>query len=284
MSTVERETIIRRVSKLLALSSDNPSEAEAQAAAVKAQEMMLGEAITMADIAAWEVENGTRTVKLEAGHIEYHCDTGTANRRAAPSWDPWRGYRSGRLIQGTPTWRAELAWAVAKAMGARCIWTPTQGKKSDGSFELGKLTFIGFNVETILEVYRYLELQLDSLSVTEMRDRPAIEKYNRETGEYDLVKPNGRYWRLSWLKGATERVREILLEQYAKVEATNGKELVLVRDLVNEKVQELFPNTTNARRRTKVYDGNAYRRGRVAAENVDIGRSKLGSPAKQLAS
>lgn len=258
---VERESVLRRVSKLFALSSNNPSEAEAQAAAVKAQELMLGEAITMADVARWENETGVRSVKLEAGHVEYFCDTGSHR---------------------TASWRATLAWAVATNLGGTCVRTPSSGVKSRGTYVLGRLTFVGLNVETILEVFRYLELQLDSLSVADMRDRPDVERFNYNTGEYELVRPNARYWRLSFLVGATERVTELLKEQYAKVEETNGTELVLVRDLVKERVNELFGRLKYSSGRQKSYDGNAYRRGRAAANRVDIGRSKLGGGPAQL--
>lgn len=259
--TIERETIIGRVSKLFALSSNNPSESEAQAAAVKAQELMLGETITMADVARWENETGVRTVRLEAGHIEYFCDTGSTR---------------------TPSWRADLAWGVAKYLGGKAVRMPCSGVKAHDTYVLGKMTFIGLNVETMLEVYRYLELQLDTLSVSDMRDRPPVERFNFDTGEIDHVLPNARYWRLSFLVGATERVRELLKEQYEKVEESNGTELVLVRDLVEEKIKELFGRTATISRRQKVYDGNAFDRGRRAANNVDIGRSKLGGGAAQL--
>lgn len=255
------ENILRRVSKLLALSADNPSEHEAQAAAVKAQELMLGEAITMADVAQWETENGTRTVKLEAGHVEYHCDTGS--------------YK-------TASWRASLAWHVAEYMGGKAVRTPSSGVKSRGTYVLGKMTFVGLNVDTIVEVYRYLELQLDLLSTQETKDRPFVDRYNYRTGEYESVRPNARYWRLSWLVGAESRLEEILKEQYQKAEATSGTELVLVKDIVKDKMHELFGRLRDSRASQKVYDGNAHARGRVAADSIDVGRSKLHAPPAQI--
>lgn len=258
---IERESVLRRVSKMFALASNNPSEHEAQVAAKMAQDLMLGEAITMADVAKWENENGVRATKLAAGDIVYHCDTGSSR---------------------TASWRASLGWAVATNLGGTCVRTPSSGVKARGTYKLGKLTFVGLNVEAILEVFRYLELQLDSLSVSDMRDRPDVERFNYTTYQYETVRPNARYWRLSFLVGAVERLQELLKEQYEKVEETNGTELVLVRDLVKERVNELFGRLKYSTSRQKVYDGNAFERGRSAANTVDIGRTKLGGAPAQL--
>jgi hypothetical protein len=254
---VQNEDLLRRITKLLNLASDNPSENEAEAAMVKAQEMMLGYGITMADISNYD---GESRVKIEATYADYTCDTGK--------------YR-------TPTWRAELGWKVAKAMGGRAVRIPSEGVKSHGTFTAGKMTFFALgdeSLESMIEIFRYIELQLDLQSAKATRTRPTEEVFDWKTGEYKHVRRGGHAYRLAWLAGAVERLDERLQEQYDRIAAQgdNGKALVLVRDVLKDKVREVYGQTYTLRRRTRDYHAGAFRAGRAAADNIDLGGAKLG--------
>jgi hypothetical protein len=254
---VQNEDLLRRITKLLNLSSNNPSENEAEAAMVKAQEMMLGYGITMADIANFDGESRT---KIEATYAEYTCDTGLR----------------------TPSWRAILGWRIAKAMGGEAIRTASYGVKAHGTFVPGKITFFALgdeSLEAMIEVYRYIELQLDLMSAKATRTRPPQEIFDWKTGEYKMVRKGGQAYRLAWIVGAIERLRERLQEQYDRIasEGDNGKALVLVRDVIKDKVNEVYGGQIVYRRgRQRHYRRDAYAAGRAAADNIDLGGAKLG--------
>lgn len=250
------EALLSRITKLLNLAGNNPSENEAEAAMVKAQEMMLGHGITMADIAAFD---GESRVKIEATYGEYHCDTG----------------------KDTPTWRAYLGWHIAQNMGGDAIRTKSQGVKSHGTFQLGKITFFALgdeSLEAMIEIHRYIELQLDLLSAKATRTRPTEEVFDYKTGQYKHVRRGGQAYRLAWLAGAVERIGERLKQQYKEIEAqgNNSTALVLVKDVIKDKMHEVFPTICYARSRRRDYHAGAFRAGRAAADNVDIGGAKLG--------
>lgn len=247
------DTTLRKVNALLKLSGDNPNEHEAEAAAVKAQAMMLAEGITMLDVTRYDADHNV--VKLEAECIAVPMDTG---RR-------------------TPTWQAMLAFYVAKAMGGKAIRTPNQyfWTKAHGERGMGKMTFIGLNAEGIVDIFHYLRMMVDVNSAQAMRDRPE-PLYGRKSPA------EGRKYRLSWIAGAVKTLRDRLQEQYDRVEAESGNALVLVRDLVEEKVNELFPRLAYAGSGLKSYSGGAYAKGADAAGKMDLGAAKLGAPSKQI--
>lgn len=252
----EQTDIIRRVSALLRKSTDmGATEAEAEAAAVKAQDMMLSHGIAMVDVAKYDAEGNT--VKLEAEHIKVTMDTGS-NRR--PTWDVW------------------LAFNTARAMGGKAVHSPSMGIKSHGTFEPGFMDFFGLNVEAMVEVFQYLRMVGDVESAKAMRERPPERAYDPSTGEFVTKKVGGRRFRLGWLSGYVQRLRSRMEEHYRKIEQeseTNGKALVLVRDLVDEKMREVYPNLGTLRSGMRMYHGGAYKQGTSFADNVDIGMNKL---------
>jgi len=123
MSAIEE-----RIRKLLAL-ADSPNENEADAAAEKAQALMLRYGIEMATIAA---SGGERLA------VDEHVLDGKV--------DPWR-----RM----------LAAAVARSAGGRVVWEPDGQARSQGKiFFYGPAGVVG----GIVELYRYLEAQLVVMS------------------------------------------------------------------------------------------------------------------------
>jgi hypothetical protein len=256
------EKMIERVAKLLSLASNNPNEHEAAAAAVKAQAMMLGHSITMIDVARF---TGDQRSTITATHAVYTCDTGTRQR--------------GRRAK--PTWRAWLAQAVADSMGGKAVICWSKGVKSHGTWTSGNITFIALGDESLqamLDVYGYLELQLEVRSATEMRLRPADKAvWNYRTGEREMKKPGGNAWRIAWLAGAVNVVRDRLMESYERIEAEgdNSTALVLMKDVIAEKTRELFPNFGRVPVASKRYNPTAYAAGEVGGRNLDLGGTKL---------
>jgi len=254
------EHALRRINALLKLSGDNPNEHEAEAAAVKAQEMMLSEGITMLDVTRYDADHNV--VKLEADHIEVFMDTGKS--------------------RNSPTWQAMLAFTVARTMGGKAVrWASKKGyRKSNEAdhrgvpYGMGSMVFVGLNVEGIVDIFHYLRMMLDVNSAQAMRNRPAPPR-GKSPAE-------GRSYRLAWIAGCVESLEERLDEQYNRIESESGTALVLVRDLVDEKVKELFPRMNNIHVRQRYYGGAAFNKGAEFGRNMDIGAAKLGGDRRQI--
>ena len=256
--TMEREDVLRKVAAMMRQAEDDSvTEAEATAFAAKATAMCLQHSIDLIEVARVNADDQSTRISAEA--VELVMDVGTGR---------------------TATWDAHLAWAVGHAMGARVIRTPGYGAKSrPNTYNPGKMTIISVgSADAIIEVISYLRLVGDLHSGQAMRDREPVRTYNYRTGEYEMKKRGGRAYRLAWLAGYTNRVGERLEEVYRETEAESpGNALVLVRDLVYEKVKEMFPRLSMARTQRKAYNPAAYAAGAAHAEKVDIGLAKLGN-------
>jgi hypothetical protein len=120
-----------KIAKLLKLAGNNPNEAEATAAAEKAQRLMLKHGIEMGQIAM-----------EEGGSIKIQVDSETHESKLDP-------------------WRINLASSVARSAGGQMVFTRAYGKWS------GSIEFFGPAGTTsgMVKVYTYLEQQLDRLSL-----------------------------------------------------------------------------------------------------------------------
>jgi hypothetical protein len=127
--------IEERIVALLRLAGNNPSEAEATAAAAKAQEMMLRHGIEM----------GQLNIDGEAGDVRVERQT------TEGKLDPWR---------------RTLAGAVARSAGGRFFFSQYYGKWS------GEMDFFGPHgtVTSMIATYHYLERTLDTLSMQAAAD------------------------------------------------------------------------------------------------------------------
>lgn len=163
-------------------------------------------------------------------------------------------------------WRIYLADGVVKSVGGQMVihsgcWNYETNKPCK------EFTFIcpEGTVESCLDLYRWMEAQLSLTSTEEMKNR-------EETWVH------GRSWRRSWLVGASTRISRRLRERYEQAQEENtGTALVLMRDAVQDKMQELFPNLGKHRTNSSRLNGEAYRRGSSAGAKFDLGGGKVSS-------
>jgi hypothetical protein len=243
------DKMIEKIRALLALASDDgATEAEASLAAERAQELMLKHGIELAQIAMSEGQ----ATKLGADSTRFKFDV--------------------------KPWSVTLASGVARSVGGQIVVHENfRGVKADGSYGNlhGGVTFIcpAGTTDMAVELFSWLHLQLQLISTTEMRNRE--EKWI-----------HGRQWRRSWLTGASSRISERLRKAYdeARKSETTGSALVLMRDAVQDKRDELFPKLGRyAPSRNSLHSG-AYNKGRDAGSSMDLGSPKIGNRRRQLAS
>lgn len=120
-----------KIAKLLRLASHNPNEAEATAAAEKAQDLMLKHGIEMGQIS---LDDGQRV---------------RTDKQTIPS----------KLDE----WRTNLGAAIARSAGGELVYQRDYGKWK------GNMHFVGpyGTVQSMVDLYLYLEGQLDRISLVE---------------------------------------------------------------------------------------------------------------------
>lgn len=228
----------QKIAALLALAgNEGATEAEASLAAERAQEMMLKYGISIAEITM----NDTAAKRIGADTIRFPVESGD--------------------------WRIFLADGVAASVGGQMVihsgcWNAETNKPCR------EFTFIcpEGTVESCLDLYRWMEAQLALTSTEEMKNR-------EETWVH------GRSWRRSWLVGASSRIASRLKARYEQAQDSveTGTALVLMRDAVKDKMDELFPRLGTHRTNQSRLNGEAYRKGRSAGGKFDIGGSKVSS-------
>lgn len=234
------DKMIEKIRALLALASDEgATEAEASLAAERAQELMLKYGIELAQIAMSEGQ----AQKLSADSTYFTIDV--------------------------KPWAVTLAGGVARSVGGMIVVRQNQrGRKDDGSYGNvhGGITFIcpSGTADMAVELFSWLHLQLQLISTTEMRKR-------EETWIH------GRQWRRSWLTGASTRISERLRKAYqdAQDSDTTGSALVLMRDAVKDKRDEMFPRLGKYSPSRNALHSGAYDKGRSAGSSMDLGSPKI---------
>jgi hypothetical protein len=130
------DSLIDRISKLLSLAGNNPSEKEAEAAAAKAAHMMAEHNISMAQVASAQAANDMKN----GLHAEYT-----------------RVYMSTRN-----EWVISLASVVARACDGRIVFA--KGTR----YSEGFIDFFGpeGSVESMIALFRYLEFQFPGMATS----------------------------------------------------------------------------------------------------------------------
>lgn len=236
------DKMIEKVRALLALASDDgATEAEASLAAERAQEIMLKHGIDIAQVAM----SSGQAKKVGADAMYHECDV--------------------------KPWSVTLASGVARSVGGMIVIRENhRGIKPDGSWGNvhGGFTFIcpAGTATMASELFSWLHIKLSLISTTEMRNR-------EETWIH------GRQWRRSWLTGAANRISFRLAKQYrdAQESADTGSALVLMRDAVKDKLNEMFPKRGSySPSRTSLHSG-AYQQGTEAGSSMDLGGPRISS-------
>lgn len=134
-------------------------------------------------------------------------------------------------------------------------------------------------VESMIEVFRYLDLQLSLRSTQALAEAKTSNQglgyeYN-EWGEYKQI--HGKKWRNSWLLGAVsminKRFRDNLRNQNEVTD--NSTALVVIRDAVQDKMSEIFPKLGKGRARNTEINSEAWSAGRQAGAGMDLGGKQV---------
>ncbi len=170
----------------------------------------------------------------------------------------------------TGDWRILLADGVVRSVGGqmvitRGVWNFATDRKGQ------QFTFIcpEGTADSCLDLYKWLEAQLSLTSSKAMKSR-------------DETWVHGRQWRRSWLVGASQRIANRLRERYEEAQTENtGTALVLMRDAVQDKMDEMFGKLRTRKTNAGNLNGEAYRKGQTAGGSLDLGGSKVQSGGRR---
>jgi hypothetical protein len=151
---------------------------------------------------------------------------------------------------------------------------------NDYGRQSGKIYWFGpaGTVEPMIELYRYLENTLVSVSAIETAKPRSVDPW---TGK----RVHGKTFRASFLKGAVERVGRRLMERKRTITAENQTDnsmaLVVIKNAVDVKVSEKFPRLVTRQTNSNV-NYEAYRKGQAAGSTVSLGDRQMGQGRGQL--
>jgi len=260
-----RESVIEKITKLLALSENNPSVNEAAAAAAMAQKLMLEHKLSLSEL-EMDAEEDEPVIEHDVLRDE--------------------GGRSPRQ------WKITLLCAIAANNFCRTVYWSARFHVGDnkhlnhGRMQRGKMVVFGkkSDVDTVLYLYAWLVREVESLS-----KKAKQELYN--SGADEEVE-SIRTWADSFRKGCSSTISlKLYLQrkrQEAEIKAQAGAACTaLVRvDKQEKEVDRYIKSKYKIRSSAPSFsaDEEAYEAGQRAAQSIDLnpGAKKLGSPAKQL--
>lgn len=263
----DRETVLRRVVKLLALSKSSNAN-EAASAAAKAQELLLKYKLSLADASA------------AGGNGE------------APKPDPFTRVKVDIGARAAP-WKVHLSTAIAHGLNCKNLF-----RSGDRYFGGARVTFIGreSDVQVCQYLFDYLVREIDRLCDAE------VERLG--PGYFGGGAYSSKAWRNDFRDGAVSTLRKRLREgqddfvagrgeaaPVTKQEGDRRRALVLAaaRDVdeyiaQDAKLAKVFAKKGRSLGRGFVASHGAYEAGKRAGESIQIrkGVSGDGSGPKQI--
>ncbi len=238
----DRETVLRRVKKLLALSR-SPNQHEAETAAAMAQRLV-------------------QEHKVEDREIEEEQET------TIFSWS----YASRAVF-----WKRDLAFAVARGFFCRCVHTPPS-KEAQGK---AWLNLVGKreDIEVAREVFDWLLRELRRLSVAFVKvERVTWKRGIRKASMiYARDEPVWTKVKLDFLNGAVYAVDQRMIREHERFQAEAEKCRALVKAgdekimaFIHEQFQKVEPSPTGA----PVREYAAWAAGVKAGEEVVLKPAK----------
>jgi hypothetical protein len=246
---VTNETITRRIAKLLDLANRKAgNEAEAQAAAAKAQELLLRHNLDLADV---------------EGRIDDDGDPLVEDTKVQPG-------------QRTRTWERDLFFKVCHGFNCRGLYTsPNRWSKTYQYHFVGRRS----SVEVAQYMFEYLKNALNDVAAKAWKESKAeIE----EAGAYQV---NGRTWKYDFLMGAVRSIGERFYQEKErfKQESVKGRAMIRVSGTeVDLFVKDKYPRLTFCRSARDTLCGDARARGREAGNSLPLRRGVTNDPKRQL--
>lgn len=229
------EAVLDRAQKLLALSLAGGTEAEAQAAAKKLQELCFKYNLDVA-----RLEASSRQTKA---YLQQMVDVGA---------------KTGWIAE----WRISLVHVIAKYNFCRALtWRKTS---------LVSLLGREVNITLTVELYKYLSSAINRLRLESYRD---WEKESNQRGHFP-TEYEKRIWMSSYCKGAVYRLSQRLEEQWRQDMANANQESALIiveQDELDDAFAQAFPGASSKMTKRKI-NLEAHTRGFIDGGGISLNK------------
>lgn len=254
-SKYTRDQMIAKIQKLLNLAGDNTNEAQAAAAAAKAQELMTQWAI---DEAALDAASGVQSDPFTSETVPY----------LGKSYQPWEG---------------SLLMAIGDA-------TSTHPFRNNHQLTF---TFVGRSKDVAIAVYMFCSIRnlLNNLSRRRLSEHGAETKLTTGKSIYNATQCRAlsgchptvyrQRWLDSWLKGAELGVAAKLREQRQQTAVENSTALVVLENRSFEAEQyavEKFKLTPSKGLKARKTFNDALTQGIKDGKSVDLRKGITAAP------
>lgn len=244
-----------KIQRLLALSSNNPNQNEAEVAAQKAQELLQKYNIDLAEVL---IHKGVKAEDIEI-------------LEARASYSDYTKTR----------WKEYLATVIGKGYMTEVLGDNTN------------VWFIGRAADTEISAYVFTHLQHRLAELVKIEYKKFARQFKEDHDGSTLRAWHGiQYqavrlrWINSWLDGAVAGIRQKLYEQSRQYEASTTTALALrPKDAIDQYLSSKYPKMTSGRnRRSDIRnDHNAFQSGYSTGKELQINQGLPGSkPASQL--
>jgi hypothetical protein len=245
-----------RIRKLLSLSSNNPSAAEAAAAAEKAEALMREHQISMSEIIVDQLQSKNKREHMGRAHAYGNVNKANTEVKEVPDFAQW------------------LAVAVANFFDCHCVMS----KMWDGKWNQACVCFLGYkqDIEVCEWTFNYL-----------------MQTIRRASGEYRQTlhrrgitgtgqKLHSRSFRQGMAGEITKRLHELRIVRQKKTDTEGGRALVLYQSKLNA-IEEVFGKITYRNGTATRIDGDAWMAGIAEGKKVALSTPIAATdPAPQL--
>lgn len=244
MTNDDRDTILIRIKKLLALAKHNSNENEAAMAAAKAQEMLLQYNLDEAEL------DSVRVDREEKFTMEY-----TTNHRAGINEIRWK------ILLAFGVAQANLCKVIHIGNERRMCWL---GKPSN-------IAVAQYLFDTLCSDLEYIADEKWK-QLLELRKMQAMAPDIPIFTDQSLLWVHGKTWKKSFFLGAVETIRKRLTENLETLKTNeNINALVTTNDsALKTYFREQFPHTGKYRGNKGTINWSGYAAGQAAGKNVSF--------------
>jgi hypothetical protein len=239
--TARRETLLRRIQKLISLSKNNPNEHEAAAAAAQAQRLLLANKLTMSELSEVDRSKADPLVN-ESFEIGTRADK----------------------------WKLSLAGAVAKGFSCQfCYMSGSRYGRKAHIYFVGRKS----DVDVAWYMYGYLANILSDLAPKAFDAEYRRRVLSRDYEMAEAMKPLA--WQNDFRTGAIHVLRDRLAEseeQFASSHSDCRAVVLVSKAEVSKFFKEMHPRLRAGSGGRPVASGGAYEAGRAAGATIQLRR------------
>jgi hypothetical protein len=243
--TTDREKVLAKIKKILALSRNNPSVEESASAAAKVQELLMQHNLSEDEVDAFKTREERITEQFYSGH---------------------------RADINEVQWKLNLSWSVGKANLCKVIHHP----------RTKEISWIGKESNILIATFLFETLCADLERIADKlwKDILTLRKLEVETGmnlftDPSLRRVHGKTWKKSFFIGAVKAISERLTANLADLRRNheNMNALVLTNDsAITDYVRDTYGRLGKAGgSRGQIY-GSAYATGVAVGKRMEFKR------------